>query len=204
METMMTEAATTNEGADASEQVEGAATEVEQSAEQQPEVTEAKAEETKTEEPQVPESYEFKEVEGCQIDESVTGAFAEVAKELGMTQENAQKVLDKMAPAISAQQTARIEAAHQQWRESSIGDKEFGGEKLQENLVVAKKAMDTFGTPELKALLDESGLGNHPEVIRVFYRAGKAISEDGFVGKGNASKGSLSAQSIYSNTQMNP
>jgi hypothetical protein len=65
---------------------------------------------------------------------------------------------------------------------SSKTDQEFGGEKLSENLSVAKKALDAFGTPELRKLLDDSGLGNHPEVIRMMYRAGKAISEDRFVG----------------------
>ena len=38
-----------------------------------------------------------------------------------------------------------------------------------------------FGTPELRDVLNMTGLGNHPEIIRAFYRAGKAISEDAFV-----------------------
>jgi hypothetical protein len=46
---------------------------------------------------------------------------------------------------------------------------------------VAKKALDAFGTAELRSLLNESGLGNHPEVIRFMFRAGKAISEDSMV-----------------------
>jgi hypothetical protein len=46
---------------------------------------------------------------------------------------------------------------------------------------VAKKALDAFGTTELRSLLNESGLGNHPEVIRFMFRAGKAISEDSMV-----------------------
>jgi hypothetical protein len=71
--------------------------------------------------------------------------------------------------------------ARDDWRQQATTDKEFGGDQLNANLAVAKKAMDAFGTPELTKLLNESGLGNHPEVIRVFYRAGKAISEDGFV-----------------------
>jgi len=46
--------------------------------------------------------------------------------------------------------------------------------------------MDKFGTPELTKLLNASGMGNHPEIIRAFYRAGKAISEDSFVGGSRA------------------
>ena len=49
---------------------------------------------------------------------------------------------------------------------------------------MARKAVEQFGTPELRTLLDESGLGSHPEVVRFFYRAGKAIGDDNFVAAG--------------------
>ena len=42
-----------------------------------------------------PESYAFNAPEGATLDEAVTGAFGEVAKELNLTQDGAQKVLDK-------------------------------------------------------------------------------------------------------------
>jgi hypothetical protein len=77
-----------------------------------------------------------------------------------------------------------------EWETASKSDKEFGGDKFDANLAVAKKALDAFGTPELRALLGPydpknnpkgTGLGNHPEIIRAFLKAGKAISEDKFV-----------------------
>jgi hypothetical protein len=57
----------------------------------------------------------------------------------------------------------------------------IGGDKLAENLGIARKALDQFGTPELKDVLNMTGFGNHPAVIRAFYKIGKAISEDKFV-----------------------
>lgn len=125
-----------------------------------------------------PEQYEFKAPEGQQFDAAVIDAFSEVAKELNLPQEAAQKVLDKVAPVIANRQAEQLQAACTEWADTAKADKEFGGDKLTENLAVAKKGLDTFGTPELRTLLNESGLGNHPEVIRAFYRAGKAISED--------------------------
>ena len=83
-------------------------------------------------------------------------------------------------------------------------DKEFGGPALAENLSVAKKALDAFGTAELRTLLNESGLGNHPEIVRLFFRAGKAISEDrvvtGSTGQAKAGPKSFSdlADVLYS------
>lgn len=125
-----------------------------------------------------PEKYEFKAAEGQKFDDSVLEQFSEVARELDLPQDAAQKVLDKMAPVLQARQAEVVEKMRTEWADTAKTDKEFGGEKLNENLSVAKKALDQFATPELRTLLNETGLGNHPEVIRMFYRAGKAISED--------------------------
>lgn len=133
-----------------------------------------------------PEKYEFKAPEGRQFDNEVIASFSEVAKELNLSQESAQKVLDKMAPKVAERQQAQLQMLRQEWESSSKSDKEFGGEKITENLGIAKKALDAFGTPELRTLLEQSGLGNHPEFIRLLYRAGKSISEDNkLVGAGS-------------------
>ena len=152
-------------------------------------------------EPVVPEKYEFKAPEGREFDQAVIDQFSEVAKELKLTQEGAQKVIDKLGNAFAEKQTNTLEAAKTEWVKSATADKEFGGEKLNENLATAKKALDTFGTPELRALLNESGLGNHPEIIRAFYRAGKQISEDRFVPGGIGGSGAARdpAKSLYPN-----
>ena len=149
-----------------------------------------------------PEKYEFKAPEGQAFDGTVLGAYSEIAKELNLSQEAAQKVLDKVAPVIQARQAEQIEAVRTAWGESAKTDKEFGGDKLTENLAVAKKALDTFGSPELKKLLNESGLGNNPEVIRAFYRAGKAISEDKFVVGKAAPADANDARSLYPNSNL--
>lgn len=129
-----------------------------------------------------PEKYEFKAAEGYELDSEIAGAFSEAARDLNLTQEAAQKMLNRMQPVLAKQQEARVEATVNGWAEASRSDAEFGGDKIDANLAVAKKALDQFGTPELRTLLNESRLGNHPEVIRLLYRAGRAISEDGYVG----------------------
>lgn len=48
-------------------------------------------------------------------------------------------------------------------------------------LAIAKKALDTYGTPEIRQLLETTGLGNNPEMIRFFWRVGKTLTEDGTV-----------------------
>jgi hypothetical protein len=167
--------------------------------------TQAQAPETESKTPSetdkpagAPEKYEFTETEGRDFDPAVIEAYSDVAKELNLSNVDAQKLLDKVAPVMMARQIEQLEAIKTDWENTSKVDKEFGCEKLSENLGIAKKALDAFGTPELKALLVESGLGNNPEVIRFMFRAGKNISEDNILGGKAPSSGEKSlADRLY-------
>lgn len=150
-----------------------------------------------------PEKYEFVAPDGKAYDANILSAFEASAREANLTQEAAQKLLDTMSPKIAERQQEQVLAINKEWLETSKADTEFGGAALDVNLAIAKKALDTFATPELKTLLGTTGLGNHPEVIRFFYRTGKAISEDKFVGGGAAPAGKAAnpAAILYDNTK---
>lgn len=200
VETLMTtEAENTTQGEAASIQDEQAATAAVEVVQQQ--ATESQIE-TEVKPQGAPESYEFTPVDGAAPE--IVEQFSGLAKELNLTQETAQKVLSQMAPAIQAHQASQVEAITKGWAEQSTADPEFGGQRLQESLTVAKKALDTFGTPELRKLFNESGLGNHPEVIRFMVRAGKAVSEDKFVTGASAPQGGIDARNHYPASNMNP
>jgi hypothetical protein len=169
------------------------------------------AEQAKTEDAPkgAPEAYEpFKAPEGWEIDQALLTEFAPTLKELNLTQEQAQKVIDfapKLVEQTAVATTAKVldelgMAGRQDWVAAVKSDKEFGGDKLAENLAVAKKAMDAFASPELRALLIKSGMGNHPELVRAFYRAGKAISADNYVAGGKT----RTAVPFYDKSNMNP
>ncbi|AGF74861.1 hypothetical protein BAnh1_09910 [Bartonella australis AUST/NH1] len=129
-----------------------------------------------------PENYSFKEFEGADFDPVIQDGLKEAARELDLSRAAMDKFMDKMAPLAVQRQQERMAELSQGFITASTNDKEFGGERLQENLGLAQKAMGQFGSPELKEFLNQSGLGNHPELIRTFYRVGKNMSEDGYVG----------------------
>ena len=193
-EMLMTEANQTNEGSEQQQPVDTATseqtTETQQQAEtQDQQVSDETTVESKTSESEAPEgapeNYEFnaKVADAPQeLDPEVLTAFGDVAKELNLSQEAAQKVLDKVAPVVQAKQAKALEDAKAGWVNDSQSDEEFGGENFDANLKTAKSALDTFGNDALKSLLVETGFGNHPEIIRFMYRAGKAISEDSYIG----------------------
>jgi hypothetical protein len=201
-ETLMTEAATTTEGAASEQAARQSATGAGEGGQQQ-QSSEGQGEQDKKPEG-APESYEFKAPDGVQFDGAVIGAFSEAARDLNLTQDQAQKVLDKMAPVIATRHAEQLQAARTGWVKSAKADKEFGGEKMAENMGVAKKAFETLATPELRTMLEESGLGDHPEFIRVFYRVGKAIGEDRFVAGPSGKTNLGDARRLYAASNMNP
>lgn len=164
---------------------------------------EAKDEKEDDEPKGAPEAYEdFTAPDGVELDTEVLGEFQALGKELDLPQEQAQKVVDlgtKLAQKWAEQQVESVKALHAEWTDASKADKEFGGDALPANLATAKKAVETYGTPALRELLDQSGLGNHPEVIRLFVRVGKTISEDTHVAGGNGTSAKGAAETLYPN-----
>lgn len=138
---------------------------------------------------QTPVEYEaFAIPDGVVADENVLGEFKAIAKELNLSQKDAQRLADLSANMVVKQQED-FRVQQTQWADASRSDKEFGGDAFGENLAAAKTALDSFASKELRGLLNQTGLGNHPEMIRAFVRIGKAISEDGSIVRGSRADG---------------
>lgn len=90
----------------------------------------------------------------------------------------------------------RVDTNAKAWETAVKADPELGGENHQQVIGVAAKALKTFGTPELNSFLLESRLGSNPELIRLLYRAGKAISQDG-VPPGRSTAGTKSDADVF-------
>src|SRR5690554_3998321 len=130
------------------------------------------------------EYADFTLPEGTEIDADVMTEFKGLAKELGITQEAAQKLIDLQASmeqkrAETLQQMVADQS--QQWANQVKNDPEIGGENYDQSVALAVKTIETFGSPKLRTLLNDSGLGNHPELVKFCHRIGKAISEDKLV-----------------------
>lgn len=151
-----------------------------------PEEAKDKPEEEKDKKPEgAPEKYEFKAAEGQELDNAALEQFEPIARELNLSNEQAQKMVDlygtKILPMVQQQQAEAWQKTTEQWAADVKADKEIGGDKLTGSISVAQRALDTFGTPALKEYLNASGLGNHPELVKAFVKIGKAMSEDGMV-----------------------
>jgi hypothetical protein len=133
-----------------------------------------------------PEAYEaIKLPEGTEVPEGFMDLFNPIAKDFNLSQEGAQKLFDRLAtdlqPKILAAQNEKWEGIKQTWSEQTKVDKEIGGVNFDDNVAVAQRALNTFGTPELRQALSDYGMGNHPEMVRLMLRIGKSMREDSVI-----------------------
>lgn len=138
-----------------------------------------------------PEQYaDFSLPEGVELDSDLMTNFRVTAKELGLPQDKAQKLVD-IGSGIVRKQLDQIVKVRTEWKATSTADKEFGGKDYEANLAVALRGIKAHATPELEEFFRTSGVSEHPEVIRMFYRLGKLVKEDdGKVGEGGKTGGS--------------
>lgn len=111
---------------------------------------------------------------GEAFDAPALEAFSGLAQELGIPQDAGQRILDTLAE----YERAHLERLSQGFEQATRADPDIGGERLEQSLSAARRALDAFGNDALRDMLAETGLGNHPELVRFMTRAGQAIGED--------------------------
>lgn len=151
-----------------------------------------------------PDTYEdFSYPEGLEVDEKALVDFKELAKDMNLSQEMAQKLVDYDTARSKVSNEANTEyynSLMNEWQDTVRKDEEIGGTAFDESLGSARSALDHFATPELMEILETSGMGNHPEIVRVFSRIGKAVKEDKIrIGGANPSAPKDPAQVLFPN-----
>lgn len=152
--------------------------------------------------PNVPDAYDFKGIvpEGMTYDEQSAAAFGEIAKKVGLSQEQASTVaaygMQYMQQGVDAAMKA-VQDTQAGWAQEARDT--LGG---QFDAVVAKAAAGrdalAVKVPGLTQMLNETGAGNRIEMIRLMAAVGELIGEDG--GLRGAQAGA--EKSIYPNTDF--
>lgn len=149
--------------------------------------------------PPTPPTYEpFTMPEGITLDAERVGKFTEILSELELgakgidhtlVQQFGQKAVDfhvqevqrAVEDVTKVYQTA-WEQQKTDWKDSFLADPEIGGNRFQTTVDSARNFIRTHGgTPEqqteFRSVMETSGLGNHPAIIRLLANAGRAMEE---------------------------
>jgi hypothetical protein len=169
---------------------------------------------TKAEKPKAvvaPEKYEFTTPKGLpdgqKLDDAVIADLSSVAKELNLSQEQAQKLIDKVWPTMHRRGLESAKEVHETWVQEIRTHKTLGGEKLVESQKVAQSAINFFDKEgKLGGLLTGPlRLGDNPAFFEFAHAVGQAMKNDRFVGSdrapvSGASDDAALAQRLYKTT----
>lgn len=131
----------------------------------------------------VPEdgAYTFELPEGVTLDAAVADAAQPAFKELGITARQANGLAAFFANLRASEAQRAGEAFTTQaaaWAREAQADPAYQDVGHETAFREANRALTQFGSPKLAEVLRTTGLGNHPELIRAFYNASKALADD--------------------------
>jgi len=146
----------------------------------QPEENATGGEEAKADTPPAAYALDFG-VYGDNVDAGEAAFLSKIAQDSGADAAAASKLVQDLTLWGQVKHDLQV----QDWEAASRADPEFGGEKLQENLAIANRALEAYDPQgEIRAMLAETGYGNHPALVRFFLAIGRDLSPDRMVGSG--------------------
>ena len=116
------------------------------------------------------------------VDTAAAAAVLEADKAKAATVEKGIRESVEKEYATTFQAAAKKQA--DAWVNAAKTDPEYGGAEFDANLNTAKSVLKSFGDAKFTAFLDSTGLGNHPEMIRVLLKVAKAVGPDKLIGTG--------------------
>lgn len=176
---------------------------------QEPETLEGSSGGEPAEAATAPDSYDLQAPEGFALDPQAIAAATPVFRELGLSNEQANKLMPVAAQfaagltdKLNAQILGQVRSERKAWLDAAMADREIGGAQWKQTLAKGAYALESLGFPKgsaFRVLLDESGLGNHPEMIRAWAKVGRAIGEDSDFVRGGAATASRrdTAETLY-------
>ena len=155
-----------------------------------------------------PEKYELTAGEGQTLDTDALALAEPVLRELGLPNDKAQALVsmyaEKIVPLITQRANDAIvqQAAVQrkEWSDAFAADPEIGGANREATIAAAARAFDHYGLKPgegLRGLLDATGVGNHPDMIRFVAGVGRDLAEGAFERGGAVTQTKAPEQKMY-------
>lgn len=135
--------------------------------------------------------------EGVKLDEKDSGEFNKLLGEFQTTSKAEQALVQKFGQTLVDKHTAavtetvnRVHKAYtdswvkqtEDWKQAFVSDPEIGGKRQETTVRQANEFISTHGgspeqQAEFRSLMQHTGLGNHPAMIRIFAKAMERFGE---------------------------
>jgi hypothetical protein len=129
--------------------------------------------------------------------------FIKFATEHKLDPKVAQNLIEREVTSINAtfeKAAAEHKAEVAKWKQQLETDKEFGGDAFKGNSALVATFVKKFASPDVVKLFNDTGLGNHPALVKMFHKMAQATSSDKMVGKDSpppAAKEASLAERLY-------
>lgn len=151
-----------------------------------------------------PDEYKFTAPEGVTLDEAAIKAFVPIAKELGLKQDQAQKLVALQATLVKQQADADAKAWTDYQASQIEATKKELGAKYDEELAYVAKVRDTFFSKEAQAVINQYGLGNNIHFLRDLISIGKKMSVEKHIEGGPGPQGGSDTAKRMFPSMQNP
>ena len=131
--------------------------------------------------PSIATAFELEVPKDGLLTKEYVDRFQKDAIAAGLSKDEAKDLLDTQYRAVKDFQdrnNTSVEQAKQQWKDASRADPEIGGDNFNKTAELSRRVVEKFGNEAFRKLLNETGFGNYPEVLRFFSKVGAAFSED--------------------------
>lgn len=143
------------------------------------------------------------------IDAAALEAATPLMREFGVPDDRAQDFINQAAPVITGMIERAVNAGAEQaqqnraelirgWADEVQNDPTYGGANLGRTQAEAARVMDALFPDTFRSFLKETGLGNHPDMVRGMARVAQVTQEGDFITEGGAPKVELKThQKLY-------
>jgi len=134
--------------------------------------------------PEKLEDYKLGEVslpEGITVDEAMQKDFLKIVHTAGLNDAQASGIYQWYMKTYGEQIVAAQKIVKTTQAEAETAMRQKLGADYDAGQTYMERAFEKYGSPPVAALFKRTGIGNSPEIIEMFSKIGKDISEHGFV-----------------------
>lgn len=137
--------------------------------------------------PEKPDEYELPQEglpEDFEPNEEFLNVMQQEAHEAGLSKQQFAKIARRIINANVEHQQKQQQQQQEQKEQQLTALKKEWGEAFDQNVGLAKEAVERIGGDELKQALNQTGLGDNPALVKAFAEVGKFVKQDEVIGEG--------------------
>lgn len=141
------------------------------------------------------DKYAITPPEGKSVNENMINWFKENAQKNGLLPKQAQNLLNNYLEFEEQNISSKVKEIDTEAQEQLTNLKKEWGEGYGKQIALAKLAVNELGGPDFGKYLEETGLGNDVQIVKLMSKVGKLLGEDKLRGDGSGNFGKTPEES---------